>query len=124
MNDTVIRFRVTVAKNDGENADESAGNYAANDGTAIVLVLDHVQQLLAGRPTTGRGAASITTAASSSDSNSYRSAPRSLGVSCTSYCAAYLSVVKRIGEQKCYYSSGCVHALFSIANSFGENSYR
>lgn len=42
MNDTVIRFRVTVAKNDGENADESAGNYAANDGTSIVLVLDHV----------------------------------------------------------------------------------
>lgn len=47
-------------------------NYAANVALPVVLVLDHVYQS-PGRPTTGRGAASITTAASLSDSNSSRS---------------------------------------------------
>lgn len=46
-------------------------NYAANVAPPVVLVLDHVHQST-GRPTTGRGAASITTAASLSDSNSSR----------------------------------------------------
>lgn len=75
-------------------------NYAANVAPPVVLVLDHVHQST-GRPTTGRGAASITTAASLSDSNSSRvSVPGCFSLSLALPLTASKCSVSRYLEEK------------------------